>query len=147
MSDSSSKDAGSQRDEEQHEELRVTDKRRFSADGSAREGETRDAVPPKVNSEEADLKGSDDAHDDAGARPKIDFPAFVMSLATQALMHLGEIQAPEGMDVQVDVQAAGETIDILAMLSEKTKGNLDETEDRLMTEILHHLRMSYVKKK
>ena len=71
---------------------------------------------------------------------------FIMSLATQALIQLGESKAPAGVDVKEDINAAKYTIDILAMLEEKTKGNLDLDESRMLGEMLHNLRMVYVKK-
>ncbi len=77
---------------------------------------------------------------------KVTFNAFVMSLATQALIQLGESQAPEGIDVKEDINGAKYTIDIIEMLNEKTKGNLDSDEARLLEEMLHNLRMVYVKK-
>lgn len=77
---------------------------------------------------------------------KVTFNAFVMSLATQALIQLGESKAPAGIDVKEDLNAAKYTIDILAMLQEKTKGNLDSEEENMLGEMLHNLRMVYVKK-
>ena len=77
---------------------------------------------------------------------KVTFNAFIMSLATQALIQLGESKAPAGVDVKEDINAAKYTIDILAMLEEKTKGNLDLDESRMLGEMLHNLRMVYVKR-
>ena len=77
---------------------------------------------------------------------EITFSSFAMSLATQALIQLGEMQAPQGLNLPVDRDAAKQTIDILTMLEEKTRGNLDQEESGLMEEILHNLRMSNVRK-
>lgn len=76
----------------------------------------------------------------------ITFASFVMSLATQALMLLGEIKAPNGAEIPVDPEAAKQTIDILDMIEKKTRGNLDAEEKHLIEEILHSLRMSYVRR-
>jgi hypothetical protein len=76
---------------------------------------------------------------------EIDLSAFVMSLATQALMQLGAMQPPAGVTVPVDHESAKQTIEILSMLKVKTKGNLDKEESKLFDDILHSLRMSYVK--
>ena len=76
--------------------------------------------------------------------PEINFSTFVISLSTQALMHLGEIGNPIGGKVETDVPVAKQMIDILAMLKDKTRGNLDPNEDRLMQDILFDLRMKYV---
>lgn len=82
-----------------------------------------------------------------GMGGEINFSSFVMSFATQALMQLGVIPPPDGVSVPKDPQAAKQTIDILAMFEEKTKGNLDEGEAKLIKEALHSLRMSYLQAK
>lgn len=87
--------------------------------------------------------------------PRIDFATFVLSLASNALVHLGELPLPDGEaegDAQAQAEAAKhknlplakQTIDILAMLEDKTKGNLDEGEGRLLSSVLYDLRMKYV---
>lgn len=75
----------------------------------------------------------------------IEFSSFIMSLATQALLQMGAMEPPEGMDVPVDKIAARHTIDILAMLARKTAGNLDQNEARLIEEILHTLKLNFIK--
>ncbi len=74
-----------------------------------------------------------------------DFSSFIISLATQALMQLGAMQPPSGVSVPIDKEAAKQTIDILTMLHHKTRGNLERDEDRLLQEILHNVRLSYVR--
>lgn len=76
----------------------------------------------------------------------ITFDSFVASLATQALMQLGEIPVPPGIDVSRDRQAAKNTIDILTMLKRKTKGNLTDREIVRLDELLHNLRLKFVKR-
>ncbi|MCB0311561.1 MAG: DUF1844 domain-containing protein, partial [Bdellovibrionales bacterium] len=75
----------------------------------------------------------------------INFSSFVMSLATQALMQMGQLESPPGVEVPVDLAGAQQTIDILAMMQQKTNGNLDQSEEHLMEEVLHSLRMAYVR--
>ncbi len=77
--------------------------------------------------------------------PEINFSSFIISLATQSLMQLGEIKPPPGMNVPLDRESARHTIDILGLLQQKTAGNLTEEEDKLMVEVLHNLRLSYVR--
>jgi hypothetical protein len=60
-------------------------------------------------------------------------------------MQMGEVPPPPGVDLPKDVEGARQTIDIIAMLDRKTKGNLDQEEQRLMTDVLHNLRMCFVK--
>ena len=76
--------------------------------------------------------------------PEITLSTFVLSLSTQGLMHLGEIPNPIDKAVRQDLTAAKQIIDILGLLREKTKGNLDESEEALFDDILYDLRMRYV---
>jgi hypothetical protein len=68
----------------------------------------------------------------------------VIGLSTQALMHLGEMANPLSGKVEPDVPVAKQMIDIVGMLREKTRGNLNASEDRLMEDVLFDLRMKYV---
>lgn len=125
--------------------FKVHDKRRFTDEGEAREqgrDETTHADRPEGP---AGTPGEPPGHASAAQEhPPIDFSTFIMSLSTQALMQLGEIGNPATGQVEKDVAVAKQTIDIIGMLSEKSKGNLDETEERLVQEILYDLRMRYV---
>lgn len=78
------------------------------------------------------------------ALPVLDFTTFVLSLSHSALMHLGEAPHPETDAVQKNLPLAKQTIDLIGMLEEKTKGNLTGDEERLITQILFDLRMRYV---
>ena len=123
----------------------VQDRRRFSPET----GETRESVPIAADTTTGETKESVvDAQSAERAPqeplPEINFSTFVISLSTQALMHLGEIADPLSGKVETDVTAAKQMIDILGMLREKTKGNLSSGEERLMEDILFDLRMKYV---
>jgi hypothetical protein len=76
----------------------------------------------------------------------LSFMSFLMSLATQALVQIGEMEPPEGMEIPEDVEAGRQTIEILSMLQRKTRGNLSSEEGRFLEEVLHTLRMSYVRR-
>jgi hypothetical protein len=79
-----------------------------------------------------------------GAGHEIDFISFVMSLAASALMHLGEHE--EGTAAPpVDVPLAKQTIDVIGMLREKTRGNLNADEERVVESVLYDLRMRFLK--
>lgn len=78
------------------------------------------------------------------ALPDIDFATFVLSLASSALMHLGEMPEEEGRPPTRDLPMAKQTIDILSMLEAKTQGNLDEGEDKLLKSLIYDLRVKYV---
>ncbi len=81
---------------------------------------------------------------DAAAFGEMSFSTFVMGLTTQALMHLGEIPDPVDQRVMHDLPAAKQMIDLLGILRDKTKGNLDAAEEQLLGEVLYDLRMRYV---
>jgi hypothetical protein len=76
--------------------------------------------------------------------PHIDFATFVLSLSHSALMHLGEAPNPETGKVEKDLALARQSIDLIGMLEEKTKGNLTGEEERLLAQILYDLRMRFV---
>jgi hypothetical protein len=77
--------------------------------------------------------------------PRIDFSTFVLSLSTSALCHLGLVEDPQtGRKGEADLPLASQTIDTLAVLEEKTRGNLDDEERRLLESLLYELRMRFV---
>jgi hypothetical protein len=85
---------------------------------------------------------ADDAGADIGDDQPMSFDIFVLSLNASALLHLGE-----GGDASThDLPLARQTIDILAMIEEKTRGNLSGEEERLLHQILFDLRMRYARK-
>jgi len=77
--------------------------------------------------------------------PKIDFSTFLNSLAASAFVHLGLINDPVTGGNIKNPDMAKQTIDIITMLEEKTKNNLLEEEKNLLINVLHDLRMHYVK--
>jgi hypothetical protein len=83
-----------------------------------------------------------DASEDA--LPHFDFSTFILSLSHSALMHLGEAPHPETGEIEKNLPLARQTIDLISMLEEKTKGNLSGDEERLVGQILFDLRMRYV---
>ena len=77
--------------------------------------------------------------------PDIEFQTFVLSFFSSALVHLGDAPAPgSGQSVEVNLPMARQTIDLLALLQEKTKGNLSAEEERTLDQVLYDLRMRYV---
>ena len=97
------------------------------------------------NEENFTMKESDQQEAQSNDESDISFGSFVLSLATQALMQLGQLKAPDGMSIPVDPAAAQQTIDILAMLQTKTKGNLDAKEEGLLRDALHSLRVAFLR--
>jgi hypothetical protein len=79
---------------------------------------------------------------------QIDFYTFALSLASSAFVHLGDAPHPDtGAPVPPDLALAQQTIDILAMLKDKTKGNLTPEEEKFMEHLLTDLRLRFVTKK
>ena len=136
--------------EEGDAEVKVTDKRRFTSEGEGR-AEAAGESPPDSGSS---LGGSGDDEpteksggaDTGGQRdlPPINFSTFVLSLATSAQVHLGAIPNPATGKEERELSLAKQTIDILGILEEKTKGNLDENEKKLLEHLLFDLRVMYV---
>jgi len=76
----------------------------------------------------------------------IDFPSFLLSMATSAMVHMGEVADPATGRPAENLQAARQTIDILTILREKTQGNLSADEQRLLDGLLYELRLKFLSK-
>lgn len=77
--------------------------------------------------------------------PKVDFATFVFSLNSAVLVHLGVIDEPGTGARSKNLDLAKQTIDILGMLQEKSRGNLTSDEENMLKNILYDLRMLYVR--
>ncbi len=77
--------------------------------------------------------------------PEISFINLIFSLSTSVLIQLGEIQDPVTQQLAKNLPLAKQTIDLIGMLKEKTKGNLTSDEEKLLENILYDLRMRYVR--
>lgn len=94
-------------------------------------------------------RGGDPADRDRDGRrgelPRVDFATFVLSLGTTALYQMGLAPDPaSGESREADLLAARQTVDTLEMLREKTRGNLEEEERKLIDSLLYELRMRFV---
>lgn len=76
--------------------------------------------------------------------PPLDFSGFVLSLASSAVVNLGHGEGDGDAPAPVDLAAAKQIIDILALLEEKTRGNLEASEEKLLKSLLYDLRVQYV---
>jgi hypothetical protein len=74
----------------------------------------------------------------------VSFSSFVVSLASSAMLHLGEAPDPLTREKKVDLALARNTIDVLGVLKDKTKGNLDDEETKLLDTLLYDLRQKFV---
>lgn len=83
--------------------------------------------------------------DPAAPLGPVDFSTHILSLASSAMVALGELPAPgDEAPSAVDLEAAKHLIDVLAMLEVKTKGNLEEAEQKVLASLLYDLRMKFV---
>lgn len=102
-------------------------------------------------SDEAQAEAAKEAEcKDCGGQPcmpKPTFSTFALSLASSALVQLGEVPDPSTGKVEEDLVLAKHSIDILSMLQDKIQNGLDAEEDRLLNGLLYELRMKFVMKK
>jgi hypothetical protein len=74
----------------------------------------------------------------------VDFSTHVLSLASSVMVALGQTPAPSGETMAPDLDTARYLVDVLGMLEVKTRGNLDESEARLLQSLLYDLRVAFV---
>ena len=80
--------------------------------------------------------------------PDVTFNAFVVSLATTAAVHFGDVADPAtGRTPPPNLEAAGQAIEMLILLEHKTRGNLTDDEQKFLTQVLFELRNRYVEAK
>ncbi|MDP7557511.1 MAG: DUF1844 domain-containing protein [Nitrospinaceae bacterium] len=129
------------------------------SEGDEAEGEgfvIKDKRSSQISEDEAasvddqEAKGSQEKKSSSGeehAEPfQIDFSAFIMSLTSSAFYHLGDMADPTTGKKEVNLPAVQQTIDMLMMLREKTKGNLTDDEDKLIEQLIYELQVKYVAK-
>jgi len=129
----------------------IKDRRRFTPEGEAVDRDD----PAQAGVSETDQRRAAAAAEqvqadqtkecqDVPPLPEVNFSTFVFSLSTSALLHLGELPDPNTRERCQNLALAKQTIDILGMLQKKTKGNLDDEEENLLSNLLYELRMKYV---
>jgi hypothetical protein len=122
--------------------------KRHSGESAEAQNQTREDVKTAANEEKQQSQAATgSAQDNEQHYPLVNFTNFVLSLSTSALFHFGDFPETEGGKPEKNLPAAKQTIDILDMLHEKTKGNLDKNESDLIQGVLYELKMRYVKEK
>jgi len=104
----------------------------------------REREVQRAAEEEAKAAGQDGAGPGGQEIPEASLPFLISMLSSQVMMAMGFLPTPDGQQPPVDLPLAKHFIDLLAVLDEKTKGNLTEEEQSMMTESLHQFRMAYV---
>jgi hypothetical protein len=127
----------------------IKDKRIFAEKDQDQETKEESAKPPKeevtASKSEETAAPKEDTTD--YQLPKINFATFIFSLNSSVLLQLGLIEDPATGKKTKNLPLAKQTIDILGMLEEKTRGNLTKDEETMLKNILYDLRMIYVKEK
>lgn len=134
-------------DKQEKRGFKVEDRRRFSDSGEARpEAPSAPERPATPGDKPVEAASPPPQSGQQEAALPLNFSTFILSLSTQALVHLGEIPNPIDNKLGTDLLAAKHMIDILGILKEKTKGNLDDSESGLLDTVLYDLRLNYVER-
>lgn len=119
--------------------FRVTDRRRFTG------GEGAADAPADVEPPRGEAAGEAPPPESEREPPApVTFATFVLGLSTQALFHLGEVADPAVGVATPNLGAAKHVIDILGILQDKTRNNLDSGEADMLEAMLYDLRVRYV---
>lgn len=129
--------------------FKVVDRRSFDRDGADRKAEEAPADDSGPQGPAGEAQPNDEACGDPAAfanepLPELDFVTFILSLHNSAACLLGHAPYPDTGQCAANLPMAKQTIDIIGMLQEKTKGNLSGEEERIVSEVLYDLRMAYV---
>ncbi|MCY3756124.1 MAG: DUF1844 domain-containing protein [Acidobacteria bacterium] len=133
--------------------FRVADRRKFTEDGELRDlAKEAPSGPASPAGASGAARGQESAGENASPpvvgqdsrESKMDFPTLVLSLTTTAMLQMGLVPDPVSQRVEKNLPAARQTIDILEILKDKTQGNLQPDETRLLDRCLHDLKMSFV---
>jgi len=128
--------------EEDEKGFVIKDRRSFDKDGGLKEEKTAEAKVPSEGEKGQETKKSEDQRP---SLPEVNFNALIFSLSSSAFFNLGEIADPQTGEKHKDLPLAKHSIDIIAMLRDKTKGNLNDEEQKFLDNILADLRLRYVK--
>jgi hypothetical protein len=126
-------------DEEEAKPFAVKDRRRFSADGESQDAPETPAEPAAADGARSAAAGAATAE-----LPPLEFATLLLSLASSVVYHLGEVPHPETGRAEKNLPLARQTIDLLGILQQKTRGNLSEDEAGLLESLLYDLRIKYV---
>ncbi len=123
---------------EEEQEFQVRDRRSHLSEGDA-EGEASSKTIGDGPSPQEERPPQEETF-------PVNFASFILSLATSALIHLGEEANPATGQTSVQLSQARQAIDLIALLEGKTKGNLTKEEEGLISQILFTLRMKFVER-
>jgi hypothetical protein len=119
----------------------VKDKRSFDDDGALKSEQT--VKPEKEEADKSDK--APEQKNDTLPLPEVNFSSLILSLSSSVLFHFGEIPDPQTGEKKKELAMAKQGIDTIAMLKEKTAGNLSKEESMFVESVLTDLRWRYVK--
>ena len=122
----------------------IKDRRSFDEDGEFKEDEKDQDKLPRDDKKEDKAEDKKEDHE-IPPLPEVNFNSLIFSLSSSALFHLGEIADPQTGKTIKDLPLAKHSIDTIAMLKDKSKGNLTEEESKFIESILTDLRWRYIK--
>jgi len=125
----------------------VKDKRTFDSEGNVKEELEKAPDREEAVKEEGERDAGEQAwkkEQETTPLPEVNFSSFLLSLSSSVLLHLGEIADPQSGEKRKDLALAKQSIDIIGILKDKTKGNLSEEEEKLLQNLLYDLRMRFV---
>jgi hypothetical protein len=123
----------------------IKDRRSFDEKGDLRDEKKDEEVKGAPEEKAPKEAAGEEAAQERPPLPEVNFNSLIFSLSSSALLHLGEIADPQTGQKTSDLPLAKHSIDIIAMLKEKTQGNLTEEEDKFLESVLTDLRFRYVK--
>lgn len=119
---------------EENQEIDKKDDKKESARDEVKDQAQKETTPEERQKQEIHL-------------PEINFATFIISLNASALVHLGVLEDPASGKKVKNLAMGKQTIDILSMMEEKTRGNLSKEEENMLKNILYDLKIIYVKEK
>ena len=121
----------------------IRDKRQFNTEGESKP-ETDTPLEDTKADDKTETATDQSPQGESVPLPEINFASFVLSISSSVLLHFGDIADPVSGKKERNLPMAKQTIDILAILKEKTNGNLTKDEEQLLDHLLHDLRLKYV---
>ena len=128
--------------EEEEKGFIIKDRRSFDDKGDLKE---KDSTEEKVKEETK--KAPPKKETETPPLPEVNFSSLILSLSSTAFLHFGEIPDPGTGEKRKDLALAKHAIDTIAMLKEKTEGNLDQEEKQFIENVLTDLQWRFVKAK
>ena len=133
--------------EEEEKGFVIKDRRSFDDKGELKERGAKEEAPgaEKKHPRKRRKQRKRNLETERMPLPEVNFNSLIFSLSSSALLHLGEIADPQTGKKMKDLPLAKHSIDIIAMLKDKTKGNLIDEEQKFLESILTDLRWRYVR--